>query len=52
MNRLRVMLVIAMLSALFCVGCGKKGEGDSAETQQEQSENDGHDHSEDDGHTH
>ena len=48
MKKLRTIIVIVMLATLFCVGCSKK----DAETQQQHSENDGHDHSEHDGHDH
>lgn len=52
MKKLRTIIVIVMLSTLFCIGCSKKDAGNSTETQQQHSENDGHDHSEHDGHDH
>jgi hypothetical protein len=52
MKQLKVMLVMAILSTLFCVGCSEKDEGNSNETQQGHSENDGHDHSSQDDHSH
>ena len=52
MKNFRTIMAIVILSALFCVGCSKKDAGNSNESQQQHSENDGHDHSADDGHNH
>jgi len=47
MRKLIIILWIMMMSVLFCVGCGKK-DNTASETNQEHSQDDGHDHSADD----
>ncbi len=46
MKKLRMIIAIFMMGALFCVGCSKKDntEAHSDETHQEHSEHDGHNH--------